>query len=83
VGDWALLYNSRFKGFKGKLQTRWLGPYEIDTLFNYGFVQICNINEERTPLFINGHKMKLYKKPLTKEEFVYALQGHAQCFKCD
>ena len=26
--EWALLYNSRFKrDFKGKLRTRWLGPY--------------------------------------------------------
>eukprot|EP00253_Pinus_taeda_P032476 PITA_32476 len=28
-GDWALLYDSRFQDFLGKLQTRWLGPYEI------------------------------------------------------
>ena len=28
-GDWALLYNSRFQDFPGKLQTLWLGPYEI------------------------------------------------------
>ena len=25
--DWALLYDSHFKYFKGKLHTRWLGPY--------------------------------------------------------
>ena len=25
-GDWALLYDSRYKYFKGKLRTRWLGP---------------------------------------------------------
>ena len=25
-GYWALLYDSRFKYFKGKLMTRWLGP---------------------------------------------------------
>jgi hypothetical protein len=24
-GDWALLYDSRFKEFQGKLRTRWLG----------------------------------------------------------
>ena len=24
-GDWALLFDSRFKDFKGKLTTRWLG----------------------------------------------------------
>jgi len=28
-GDWALLYNSKFQEFPGKLQTRWLGLYEI------------------------------------------------------
>jgi hypothetical protein len=56
-----------------KHQTRWLGPYEVDTLFNNGFVQILIIDEERTPLLINGHRLKLYKNPLTKEEFVSAL----------
>ena len=35
-GDWALLYDSRFKDFKGKLCTRWLGPYEVDTVFDNG-----------------------------------------------
>ena len=30
-GDWALLYDLQFKrDFKGKLCTRWLGPYKID-----------------------------------------------------
>ena len=28
-GDWALLYDSRFQDFPGKLQTRFLSPYEI------------------------------------------------------
>ena len=30
--DWALLFNSWFKKFKGKLNTRWLGPYEVVTI---------------------------------------------------
>ena len=29
-GDWALLYDSRLKDFKGKFMTRWLGPYVIE-----------------------------------------------------
>eukprot|EP00253_Pinus_taeda_P019914 PITA_19914 len=29
-GDWALLYDSRYKDFKGKLRTRWLGPYIVE-----------------------------------------------------
>lgn len=34
-GDWALLYDSRYKDFKGNLRTRWLGPY---------VVEICHFN---------------------------------------
>ena len=29
-GYWALLYDSRFKEFKGKLMKRWLGPYIVE-----------------------------------------------------
>lgn len=29
ASDWALLYDSRYKDYKGRLQTRCLGPYEI------------------------------------------------------
>jgi hypothetical protein len=35
-GDWALLFDSLFKTFKGKLTTRWLGPYEVDTVYDNG-----------------------------------------------
>ena len=38
IGDWALLFDSRYKTFKGKLTTRWLGPYEIVTTFDNGSV---------------------------------------------
>jgi len=31
TGDQALLFDSRYKKFKGKLTTRWMGPYEIVT----------------------------------------------------
>ena len=34
TGDWALLFDSRFKIFKGKLTTRWMGPYEVVTAFD-------------------------------------------------
>ena len=34
VGYWALLFDSWFKKFKGKLTTRWLGPYEVVTAFD-------------------------------------------------
>ena len=48
ISTWILgsLYDSRFKYFKGKLQTRWLGPYEVDTLFNNGIVLLVTIDED-------------------------------------
>eukprot|EP00253_Pinus_taeda_P017120 PITA_17120 len=30
LGDWALLYDSRYKDFRGKMRTRWLGPYTVE-----------------------------------------------------
>jgi hypothetical protein len=32
--DWFLLYDSRFKAFKGKLMSIWLGPYTIEKLYD-------------------------------------------------
>jgi hypothetical protein len=69
-GDWALLYDSRFKNFKGKLTTRWMGPYEIDTIYDNGSIRIKTIDEQQTPLLVNGHWLRVYNKPLSKEEFL-------------
>ena len=73
-GDWALLYDSRFKYFKGKLMTRWLGPYTVEKCFDNGAVQIRTIDEEGIPLFVNGHRLKIYNKPLSKEEFINSIR---------
>ena len=57
-GDWALLYNSRFKrDFKVKLCTRWLGPYLVDRVFDNGTVHLVTIDENHAPLFANGHRL--------------------------
>jgi hypothetical protein len=29
IGDWALLFDSKFKDFRAKFTTHWLGPYDI------------------------------------------------------
>ena len=69
-GDWALLYDSRYKYFKGKLRTRRLGPYVIEKIHDNGSVQIRTIDEEAIPLLVNGYKLKFYKKPLSDQEFI-------------
>eukprot|EP00253_Pinus_taeda_P033122 PITA_33122 len=54
-GDWALLYDSRHKDFKGKLRTRWLGPYTVEKYNDNGSVLIRTIDEEAIPILVNGH----------------------------
>jgi hypothetical protein len=64
------LYDSRFKNFKGELTTCWMGPYKIDTVYDNGSIIIKTIDEQQTPLLVNGHRFRIYKKPLSKEEFL-------------
>ena len=59
VGDWALLFDSKFKYFKGKLTTHWLGPYEIQEVFGNGSVKIKTIDEEEVSFLVNGHRLKV------------------------
>ena len=68
-GDWALLYDSRYKDFKGKLRTRWLGPYTVEKCNDNGSVLIRTIDEEAIPMLANAHRLKVYKKTLSKQEF--------------
>jgi hypothetical protein len=66
-GDWDFLYDNRFKKFKGKLTTCWLGPYKIDIIYDNGSIRINTIDEHQTPLLMNGNQLRIYNKPLSKE----------------
>jgi hypothetical protein len=65
-GNWALLYDSQFKEFQGKLRTIWLGPYKVDTVFPNGTVRLLTIDDSKTPLLVNGHQLRLYQCPISK-----------------
>jgi len=67
----VLLYDSRYKYFKGNLRTRWPEPYVVERCHDNGLVQIRTIDEEAIPLLVNGHRLKFYKRPLSKQEFIY------------
>lgn len=54
-GDWGFLYDSGFKDFKGKLMTKWLGPYLIEKSDENGAMKINTIDEEAIPLLVNGY----------------------------
>jgi hypothetical protein len=47
-----------------------MGPYEVDTVYDNGAVRIKTIDENQTSLVVNGHRLKVYHKPLSKEDFV-------------
>ena len=65
------MYDSQFKRyFKGKLHTRWMGPYRIDKVFDNGTTRLTTIDENQTPLFANGHRLQLYQKPISKDVFI-------------
>lgn len=76
---WALLFDSRFQEFRGKFHTRWLGPYEIDEVFQNGVFQLIPRDGKRVML-VNDHHLKMYHKPTSKEEFVAELQNRVEHF---
>jgi len=71
-----LLFDSKFKYFQGNFQTHWLGPYEIETIFDNGAVKIKTIDEEKVTFLVNGHRIRIYHIPLTREKFIRNLQDN-------
>jgi hypothetical protein len=58
-GDKVHLYNSRFKTFrKGKLQSKWDGPYIVHSVLSNGVVTIMDIKGDQ--FMVNGQRLKVY-----------------------
>jgi len=58
-GDKVLLYNSRFKLFgKGKLQSKWDGPYVVHDVSPTGAVAIMDFEGNR--FMVNGQRLKVF-----------------------
>jgi hypothetical protein len=56
-GDKVLLHNSRFKTFgKGKLQSKWDGPYVV-----HSAVTIMDVKGDQ--FMMNGQRLKVYYEP--------------------
>jgi hypothetical protein len=68
--DWALLFESKFKYHKAKFTTHWMGPYEIVQVFENGSVKLTTIDQEERTFIVNGHRLKIYHKPINKEYFI-------------
>ena len=69
---------SKFKYFQGKFQTHWLGPYDIEKFCSNGAVRIITIDESKTPLLVNDNRLKIYQKPISKEEFINIFQENSE-----
>ena len=50
-----------------------LGPYEVETVFDNGSVKIKTIDDSQQSFVVNGHRLKIYHKPLTKEDFLQVM----------
>ena len=74
------MYDSQFKrDLKGKIHTRWLGPYIVDKVFDNGTIRLTNIDENQTPLFANGHRLRIYHKPISKDAFISQVATDMDC----
>jgi hypothetical protein len=69
-GDYALRYDSIFKDFKGKLRTKCWALTILITCYDNGSVKIKTIDEESIPVLVNGYRLNIYNKPLSKDEFI-------------
>jgi hypothetical protein len=58
-GDKVLLYNLRFKTFgKGKVQSKWDGPYVVHSVLSNGAVTIMDVKGDQ--FMVNGQQLKVY-----------------------
>ena len=59
VGEYVLLYNSRFRFFARKLLSKWEGPCVIKEVYRSGAIKINNA-EGTNPKVVNGQRIKHY-----------------------
>ena len=39
-----------------------------------GSILIRTIDEEAIPMLVNGHRLKIYKKPISRQEFIETVE---------
>ncbi|XP_075499193.1 uncharacterized protein LOC142537572 [Primulina tabacum] len=57
-GQQVLLFNSRLRLFPGKLESRWSGPFTVETVYPHGAIELkCNNGQT---FKVNGQRVKHY-----------------------
>jgi hypothetical protein len=59
VGEYVLLYNSRFTFFVGKLLSKWEGPYFLEEVYRSRAIKINNAEGTNSKV-VNGQRIKHY-----------------------
>ena len=47
-----------------------MGPYEIVTTSDNGSVEVKKIDDSQVYFVLNGHRLRLYHKPISKQDFL-------------
>ena len=47
-----------------------MGPYEIVQVYENRSIKLTTIDGEGNTFIVNGHRLKLYHKPISKEDFI-------------
>ena len=47
-----------------------MGPYKVVTTFDNGSVEIKTTDDSQTSFVVNGHRLILYHKPISRQYFV-------------
>ena len=47
-----------------------MGAYGVVTAFDNGLVEINTIDDSKTSFVINGHRLRLYHQPISRQYFV-------------
>ena len=42
----------------------------VDRVFDNNTVRLVTIDDNRIPLLANGHRLRLYRKPISKDAFI-------------
>lgn len=69
-GKRVLLYDSRYNNFLGKFQIKWMGPYQIQQVFQNGTVQLQSIDGSDSTFRVNGYRLREYHKTVSREHFM-------------
>lgn len=54
-----------------------MGPYKFHTVFDNGTARLITIDESHTHLIMNGHRLRLYHRPNSRDSFIKYLSDNS------